>query len=1053
MLGCSGVQQLFSHINFPSHSSAQFLQRYKIPRRFSPVHTSSRAGRQRFAQDHSLQAGNSKLEREVRYNEETMAWYQSQVLTTWQEALNHSWAAEDGMATTTRELTSQLYQKLLSSKEVVHVALPAKDLLGPQLLDYEQEVGSPFERAHYVTALLHSQLHVASRVFQNTSFIEFLRQRLLCLQRIFHAISCKFHRPLRMDTAMTHDALVCLRSETSLVHSAGGQRGTEVLIEMAVQAGLRMVFSLLRQHWHLAGQSPDGDLCSEVMLTASSVLASLPPLSLASENRIPPLGQRSLAQVSDFLKQMSRPGASSGHVGRRMAMELLLALAVQRGCLRFLLEWIDVALSDCCYVEGSSQSPQDQEEAISQLQLSEVVHQMRVSSGAAVDSTQGEIPMTGSEEGFTPVQGALRLMEEICHLASQTTSLHGYLATAPSREVEVVAVFVWGSNSSHQLSDSSSDKILHPKLAPAFCDAGTVVVCVSAGYRHSAAVTSDGELYTWGEGDFGRLGHRDSQSRSTPTLVKDISGVGQVSCGSSNTVAVSQDGLTVWSFGGGDNGKLGHGDTSRVYRPKVIEGLQGLCIRKVCTGSQSTMALTSNGQVFAWGWGACLGCGSSELMVLRPQPIEDLRAIKIIDISCGDSHCLALSQGHEVYAWGNNAMGQCGQGHTSTPITRPRRVLGLENRPIQQITAGTSHSLAWTAPPMDREMVSWHRPYCLDLSENTFTFLRTFLERFSNSVDKPPSLTPFKSDREQQRFVLLCLKLLCAHLTLAHLMGTGASLLGSQAAPLRDLLFRMIDSPVTPAVHQAVKETLSIGGSLLLPPLMERIDLIHSLLPKETQDWDSLSEGQRMQLDLVLNSLQDQSHVASLLGFNQPEDYIELPTTSSSSSAIPPAQMSSNPLHLSEILLKTLLRNICAHTDHAFVDLEKNSDSRQSQPSGSAGGPPTHLYHLLSSLHRHLLAHCCVSTTEEASRSRGLLYRHLCLFLSCSTETYQRAASLLKDSRPAGSKFTDELEGHNLSVMQAAQPEVFEVLGGTAGNHELTACDVSIGQGLAAQYS
>lgn len=43
----------------------------------------------------------------------------------------------------------------------------------------------------------------------------------------------------------------------------------------------------------------------------------------------------------------------------------------------------------------------------------------------------------------------------------------------------------------------------------------------------------------------------------------------QVICGSSHTVVISQDRAVVWSFGGGDNGKLGHGDTSRVYRFEV----------------------------------------------------------------------------------------------------------------------------------------------------------------------------------------------------------------------------------------------------------------------------------------------------------------------------------------------------------------------------------------------------------------------------------------------------------------------------------------------------
>ena len=53
--------------------------------------------------------------------------------------------------------------------------------------------------------------------------------------------------------------------------------------------------------------------------------------------------------------------------------------------------------------------------------------------------------------------------------------------------------------------------------------AGKTVISISAGYRHSAAITEDGALYTWGEGDFGRLGHGDSQSRFIPTQVKVIS--------------------------------------------------------------------------------------------------------------------------------------------------------------------------------------------------------------------------------------------------------------------------------------------------------------------------------------------------------------------------------------------------------------------------------------------------------------------------------------------------------------------------------------------------
>lgn len=54
-------------------------------------------------------------------------------------------------------------------------------------------------------------------------------------------------------------------------------------------------------------------------------------------------------------------------------------------------------------------------------------------------------------------------------------------------------------------------------------------------------------------------------------------------------------------------------------------------------------------QVYAWGCGACLGCGSSEATALRPKLIEELAATRIVDISIGDSHCLSLSHGKVLF--------------------------------------------------------------------------------------------------------------------------------------------------------------------------------------------------------------------------------------------------------------------------------------------------------------------------------------------------------------------------------------------------------------------
>ncbi|XP_066885802.1 probable E3 ubiquitin-protein ligase HERC1 isoform X20 [Kogia breviceps] len=735
--------------------------------------------------------------------------------------------------------------------------------------------------------------------------------------------------------------------------------------------------------------------------------------------------------------------------------------------------------------------------------------------GSSADRSQWREPPRTSDGLCSLYEAALCLFEEVCRMASdysRTCASPDSIQTGDAPIVsETCEVYVWGSNSSHQLVEGTQEKILQPKLAPSFSDAqtieagqyctfvismdgsvracgkgsygrlglgdsnnqstlkkltfephrsikkvssskgsdghtlafttegevfswgdgdygklghgnsstqkypkliqgplqGKVVVCVSAGYRHSAAVTEDGELYTWGEGDFGRLGHGDSNSRNIPTLVKDISNVGEVSCGSSHTIALSKDGRTVWSFGGGDNGKLGHGDTNRVYKPKVIEALQGMFIRKVCAGSQSSLALTSTGQVYAWGCGACLGCGSSEATALRPKLIEELAATRVVDISIGDSHCLALSHDNEVYAWGNNSMGQCGQGNSTGPITKPKKVSGLDGIAIQQISAGTSHSLAWTALPRDRQVVAWHRPYCVDLEESTFSHLRSFLERYCDKINSDIPPLPFPSSREHHSFLKLCLKLLSNHLALALAGGVATSILGRQAGPLRNLLFRLMDSTVPDEIQEVVIETLSVGATMLLPPLRERMELLHSLLPQGPDRWESLSKGQRMQLDIILTSLQDHTHVASLLGYSSPSDAADLSSVCTGYGNLsdqPYGTQSCHPdTHLAEILMKTLLRNLGFYTDQAFGELEKNSDKFLLGTSSSENSQPAHLHELLCSLQKQLLAFCHINNISENSSSVALLHKHLQLLLPHATDIYSRSANLLKESPWNGS--------------------------------------------------
>lgn len=169
--------------------------------------------------------------------------------------------------------------------------------------------------------------------------------------------------------------------------------------------------------------------------------------------------------------------------------------------------------------------------------------------------------------------------------------------TAAARSVSVVTLCVW-------LCVSSNCE--RPRVIESL--RGKEVTYIAAGSSHSACILSNGDLYTWGKGRYGRLGHGDADDQLRPKRVELLRSerVTDVACGSGDAqtlciTAANRNGPGhVWSWGDGDFGKLGRGGSEASTTPLIIDKLDGLNVVKVQCGSQFSAALTQDGALYTW---------------------------------------------------------------------------------------------------------------------------------------------------------------------------------------------------------------------------------------------------------------------------------------------------------------------------------------------------------------------------------------------------------------------------------------------------------------------
>ncbi|KAK9107658.1 hypothetical protein Syun_023669 [Stephania yunnanensis] len=265
-------------------------------------------------------------------------------------------------------------------------------------------------------------------------------------------------------------------------------------------------------------------------------------------------------------------------------------------------------------------------------------------------------------------------------------------------------LYTWGDgvHNSGLLGNRSEVSTWIPKKVGGQIE-GLQVLSVSCGPWHTAAVTSAGQLFTFGDGTFGALGHGDRASSNMPREVESLKGsrTVRVACGVWHTAAIvdelSENSSTsnsssgkLFTWGDGDNNRLGHGDEETRLVPACVASLDDLSFCQIACGNDITVALTTTGQVYTMGSTGYGQLGNPEADGKVPTCVnKKISSSFVEEIACGSFHVAVLTSKAEVYTWGKGANGRLGHGDNDDRHT-PKLVEILKDRQVKSVVCGSS---------------------------------------------------------------------------------------------------------------------------------------------------------------------------------------------------------------------------------------------------------------------------------------------------------------------------------------------------------------------------
>ncbi|GIY59956.1 e3 ubiquitin-protein ligase HERC2, partial [Caerostris darwini] len=768
-----------------------------------------------------------------------------------------------------------------------------------------------------------------------------LKQRLIVIHRYFSAWPQQKPIP---NAQVSHNRGQNVNLEES--RCVPEEKPLATLARVGCTIAMSFAFASLRRAWR---SGEDSDLCNELLLETLKALRALPEASLFDTGSISSVWLDTVERASVFLRSVvlddfpSNMENSKGCVeipaeDKQTSLAILLELAIQHATLHNILDVIllllklwksQLSVVDNRVAEFGTCAPliPGIQSALSPTEM--FLHFMTIPEDESllVDMQQVAVYILSILDHYSlthaPIQEQLNASQ-----ASEVFSLGELFLNSSEPNSKLTKCNVLPELKVSQIHFSQTCLLILTKLGkvytvkiPATCEVPVLVsgfegkeiidIATNLGARHYLALTRDGDVYSWGIGDGGRLGHGDHKSSPVPLLIEDLCGksVQRIACGPAMSAAITVSG-ELYTWGRGRAGRLGHGTNDDCLRPtlvsffkgvnivdisfsrdsltlavsdigivfawgeeesrkvnrngsddikipKIIEKLSDIHIKRVCSGVDICIALAQNGDVYTWGKGDNIRLGHSSDEYSRfPKLVESLSSKKVVDIAVGNCHCVAVTEEGDVYGWGLNDNGQLGDFTSSEPSV----IASFRGKNVRA-TCGDKKTLMWCSD--EPSSVKLKLLYIIDVKPITFQLLDELLKFI---FDGPDGGLVIPSSLEKECIAVACLNLLKLQLSAAISNKIENCSIGG-ADLLHSLKQQVIDLAVTPGiaspVQAAAQNVLRIGWVILLPTADERAKAL-SLLLSGSQNSNGNS-GCAFMIDLLVHSLMADGGLESAL--------------------------------------------------------------------------------------------------------------------------------------------------------------------------------------------